>query len=234
MTQAHRDAKRLRSTVIGVGAALLIGLAMGTFLIVRSNNGRTFVQPDDGRTATSAPCVKGTPASKGAAAQEMIRYPWRDLDYAVEFTGPRRGVLGLTYIGRGLIRIYVRPCQSIESVATVFAHEVGHAVDDRHMTPAERGEYLAVRGISGAWFGCNGCTDYATPAGDFAEVFALGHGPAGPFRSLMRVDGGRKRQPSPEELAELERFFDPNDATTTTVATTTTASPGIVITLVPQ
>ena len=34
---------------------------------------------------------------------------------------------------------------------------------------------MELRGIDPgtAWFGCNRCSDYNTPAGDFAETFAL-------------------------------------------------------------
>lgn len=175
------------------------------------------------RPATSAGCDRRSPAVRGGAALGLIRYPVADLDYRIAFLGPRKGVLGTTFTGANRIEVYVRPCQTVAAVASILGHEVGHAIDDRLMTPARRGEYLAVRGISGEWFGCNRCTDYRTPAGDYAEVAATLFAPAGPWRSLMAS------RPTGAALATLRPFFvaapPPPPQPVPLVTTTTTTLP---------
>ncbi|GAC1607417.1 MAG: hypothetical protein NVS3B26_00660 [Mycobacteriales bacterium] len=94
----------------------------------------------------------------------------------VSFLGPRAGYLGLTYPAAHHVDVFVRGCDS-ESTALlrhVVSHEMGHAYDAAHMTPALRAAYLAMRGIPAGtpWFGCSYCTDFATPAGDFAETYS--------------------------------------------------------------
>ena len=94
----------------------------------------------------------------------------------VSFKPARAGYLGLTYPARGHVDLFVRSC-SAEPTALlrhVMAHEMGHAHDAKSMTAAERSAYKAMRGIpaSTPWFGCSYCSDFATPAGDFAEAYA--------------------------------------------------------------
>jgi hypothetical protein len=60
-------------------------------------------------------------------------------------------------------------------VAYDIAHEIGHVIDLTFNTAQSRREWMELRGIdpSTPWFGCNRCSDYNTPSGDFAETFAL-------------------------------------------------------------
>ena len=51
------------------------------------------------------------------------------------------------------------------------------------------------------WFGCDECSDYATPAGDFAEVFEYWLLGPGDFRSQMGPP------PSSEQLELLSHLF---------------------------
>jgi hypothetical protein len=52
------------------------------------------------------------------------------------------------------------------------------------------------------WYGCSRCADFATPAGDFAEVYAQWATGASSNRSQLSGDPGRA------ELAGLaSRFF---------------------------
>jgi hypothetical protein len=86
----------------------------------------------------------------------------------------------------------------------VLAHEIGHLVDTAGMTAALRTVWLRLRGISPGtpWFGCSECSDFATPAGDFAEVYVRWQRSAADIRSQLGS------VPDPAELAELaERFF---------------------------
>lgn len=223
--RAHRDSQHLQWVVLGAATVIVLVLIVLITVLVSDKEAAIYTQDDTGMAANTT-CAKGTPQQKGTQAQELVTYPWRDLNYTVSFLGPRKGILALTHTGRKTIEVYVRGCQSVTSVAGVFAHEVGHALDDRLMTPDERGEYLAVRGISGEWFGCNRCTDFATPAGDFAEVFSFIHAPPHEFRSKMAGP------PSPERVVTLQRFYQPDSpgvvsgssAVTTAITTTTTRS----------
>jgi hypothetical protein len=66
-----------------------------------------------------------------------------------------------------------------------------------------RAAYQAARGIpaSTPWYGCSGCTDFATPAGDFAEVYAQWVRGSADNRSELAGD------PGPAELAALAAQF---------------------------
>jgi hypothetical protein len=72
-------------------------------------------------------------------------------------------------------------------LAHTIAHELGHVLDFTQGNPAKHASYLTLRGINPLtpWFGCSGCTDYRTPAGDWAEVFAYWLAGPGDFRSQM-------------------------------------------------
>ena len=159
--------------------------------------------PQQASVAEAATCVRGTPAQKGQAAISMLAYPWQDLGYSVEFRPGRSGVLGLTYPDQRRIEVYVRDCQSVESVASVFGHEVGHAVDDTFNDGARREEWQLIRGFRADWYACSGCSDYVSGSGDFAEVFSFLKSASGRFRSAVAGP------PSPEQAVLLERFFYP-------------------------
>ena len=135
-----------------------------------------------------------------------LSYPWQKLGYSVTFLPARRGVLGATYLEDRRIEIYVRPDQTPLQLAHVIGHELGHAVDATYGTPERRKEWMRLRGIDPTleWWGCLGCRDYATPAGDFAEVFALWlAGPGSGFNG--RLVG----PPLQEDMHLLTRFFWP-------------------------
>lgn len=153
--------------------------------------------------ARAAACERGTPGEKGEAAVSRLSYPWRDLGYSVEFHPGRTGYLGAAYTGERRIEIYVRDCQTVDSVANVFGHEVGHAVDDVHNDAARRVEWERLRGFVAPWYPCDLCSDYRSGAGDFAEVFAYLKAPRDRFRSQLAGP------PSAAQASELERFFHP-------------------------
>lgn len=153
--------------------------------------------------ARAAACERGTPAEKGEAAVSRLSYPWRDLGYSVEFHPGRTGYLGAAYTGERRIEIYVRDCQTVDSVANVFGHEVGHAVDDVYNDAARRAEWERMRGFEAPWYPCDLCSDYRSGAGDFAEVFAYLKAPRDRFRSQLAGP------PSAAQASELERFFHP-------------------------
>jgi len=125
--------------------------------------------------------------------------------FSVTFAAGREGYLGLTNLPQRRIEVFVRSCdaESDELLGHVMAHELGHGYDTTHLTAAVRAAYQAARGIAAStpWYGCSGCTDFATPAGDFAEVYA--QWARGATSNLSRLGGA----PGPAELEALARTF---------------------------
>lgn len=133
---------------------------------------------------------------RGAAALASLRRPADAQSFRVEFLPGRSDLLGLAYLQERRVEIFVRSCAELSDglLRHALAHEIGHLVDATRMTADNRTEWLNARGIPAGttWLGCNGCRDFATPAGDFAEVYAqwqrgatdnlseLGTAPAGP------------------------------------------------------
>lgn len=180
----------------------------------------------------------GTVEQRGAAALALIDYPWQRTGYSVAFGGPNEGLMGLTEGGRKLITIYVRPGQSARSIAWVLAHEIGHAVDFTMTTDAERAAYRRIRGLDDRpWYPtCRGCSDYTSPAGDWAETFAAWLLGDGPFASQV---GSR---PTAAQLNALTPLFaadaaavappttrPPAATTTTRVAALPAAKPTVTV-----
>ena len=123
----------------------------------------------------------------GQAAMSRIDYPISELGWTVHFLPGRSGYLGLAIGEDRRIEIYVRSSHGVEDVAHTLAHELGHAVDITYGSGYRRSEYRRMRGLNydGKWFGCDGCSDYATPAGDFAEVFEYWLLGGGNFGALL-------------------------------------------------
>ena len=143
---------------------------------------------------------------RGQAALESLRGGAARTGFRVEFAPARRGYMGLTHLDERRIQVFVRACgtQSDELLRHVMAHELGHAYDTTHMTDALRRAWMAARGMPAGtdWYGCSGCTDFATPAGDFAEVYAQWARGVSTNRSELAGDV------APGQLAELAaRFF---------------------------
>ena len=113
---------------------------------------------------------------RGQAALERLRRPADARAVEVRFLPARSDVLGLAHLKEGRLELFVRSCerQSDALVLHVLAHELGHLRDVSRLDDDQRAQWKAARGIPAEtpWFGCDGCTDFATPAGDFAEVYA--------------------------------------------------------------
>jgi hypothetical protein len=143
---------------------------------------------------------------RGRAALAALGFPTERLGYAIVFRPSRGGLLGLADEGTRTITVYVRHGQSERSLRVTIAHEIGHVVDYLTRTDAKHRAYLQARGLrtDTPWYPCNGCSDYASPAGDFAEVFALWLAGPGDFRSRMAGP------PTRSQLHDLGlRFFQP-------------------------
>jgi hypothetical protein len=177
--------------------------------------GPIIVAPDPNTSSTfapppppGAPLVRSTPPSAppppiGDAALSQISYPWQQLGYQIVFLGPRPDLMGQTIFDQHRIEIYLREGESKLMVAHVIAHEIGHAADVAYNTPERRQEWLHLRGASTSesWFGCDGCDDFSSPAGDYAETFSFWQvGPNADFSQLAP-------QPSPSQLQQLIPLF---------------------------
>lgn len=119
---------------------------------------------------------EGWQQRRGQAAAAQLRYVAATRTLPVEFRAARAGVLGMADLHAGSVDVYVKTCatQSDELLRHVIAHELGHVLDELTMTEERRAAWLAARGIPAGtpWYGCSACEDFATPAGDFAEVYA--------------------------------------------------------------
>jgi hypothetical protein len=109
------------------------------------------------------------------AALALIQFPWQQLNYEIVFMAPRQGYRAMTFPAKHRIEIYARPADSPLLLAYDIAHELAHAIDLSFNTQETRQKWMKLRGINPAtpWFGCDACSDFRTPSGDFAETFAF-------------------------------------------------------------
>ena len=160
------------------------------------------------KPAAAAPSLcsgDGWQQRRGQAALASLKGGAERTGFRVEFKPARKGYLGLTHLKERRIEMFVRACgtQSDELLRHVMAHELGHAYDTTRNNDAVRRAWMAARGIpaSTPWYGCSGCTDFATPAGDFAEVYAQWARGSSTNRSELAGDV------PPAQLAALARQF---------------------------
>jgi hypothetical protein len=134
------------------------------------------------RSATAASYL-----TRGRRIYSSFHYDLGRLGFRVVFKPASQGLLGLTDSRARTITIYVRSTESDVVLAHSIGHEMGHALDFSRGSSAKSQLYLTIRHLSPSldWFGCNSCSDYATPAGDWAEVFAQWLAGPGDFRSQL-------------------------------------------------
>jgi hypothetical protein len=141
--------------------------------------------------------------SQQQEALSMIAFPWQQLKYDIVFMPPRPGFRAMTFPKAHKIEVYARPLDEPGLVAYDIAHEIGHAIDMTFNTKETRKKWMVLRGIDPAtpWFGCSRCSDYNTPAGDFAETFAF------LMFGAERFAGRIAPPPTPEQIPLLTPFF---------------------------
>ena len=137
------------------------------------------------------------------SALDLIAIPWQGLGYEIVFMPPRSGFRAMTLPGLHRIEVYARPQDDLALLAYDIAHEIGHAIDLRYNTAETRRQWMQMRGIDPAttWFGCDRCSDYNTPAGDFAETFAL------LLRGPKYFRGRIAARPTNDQIPTLTHFF---------------------------
>jgi hypothetical protein len=141
--------------------------------------------------------------TRNQKALAMINFPWQELKYDLVFLPARPGLRALLVSKDRRIEVYARPEDNARLVAYDIAHELGHAIDLVYNTAERREKWRTMRGIDSSvpWFGCNRCSDFNTPAGDFAETFALIL--LGPGQFAGRI----ARPPLSEHVPFLTSFF---------------------------
>jgi hypothetical protein len=143
------------------------------------------------------------PAPRPESVLEMLPIQWQKLGYEIVFMPPRIGFRAMTFPAQHRIEVYARPQDNLDLQAYDIAHELGHAIDVTYNTAETRKQWMESRRIdpSTPWFGCDRCTDYSTPAGDFAETFAM-------FLCGPKYFRGRiAARPTSEEMTILSQFF---------------------------
>ena len=161
------------------------------------------------RTSFRAAPVRRTPGVFGqeqaaAVGREAFARVNKSLPtgWRIVFEVYRGSWQGLADTGTRQVTIWVRPTDTAARLQVTVAHEMGHVLDYTTLTDRDRARYLAMRGRSDCrdpWYPRNGTSDYASPAGDFAEVYALWRGGRGDFRSTFA--------PQPSDLGPFVRFF---------------------------
>ena len=152
----------------------------------------------------TVPLGAETLAARGEAALALIPFSWQQLHYEIVFLPPQRGVRAMIFTDKHRIEVYERPQDDARRIAYDIAHELGHALDMTFNTPESRRRWLGLRGIDATtpWFGCNRCTDFNTPAGDFAETFALLLLGPGHFDARIAPP------PADDQMVSLRSFFE--------------------------
>lgn len=163
------------------------------------------VAPQPARTTVAQAASTETYLQRATRIYQSFHYDVSALGYRMVFKPSVHGLLGLTDGNARTVTVYVRSSESDLVLAHSIAHEMGHALDFYRGSEAKHQLYLSIRGISSGkdWYGCNNCTDYATPAGDWAEVFAQWLAGPGDFRSQM---AGVPSKAQLDRLGELFRL----------------------------
>jgi hypothetical protein len=156
-------------------------------------------------STTASPDTRTYEQAVGAQSLRLTAFDLNRLPgWTVVFLPGRVGYRGRTLAGPKRIEIYVRQGDTAQLVAYDLGHELGHAVDVTYSTPARRSSYRSIRGIQAdtRWFGCADCTDFATPAGDFAETFGfMVTGPGFNWRSALG------RPPTNDQIAAVTALY---------------------------
>jgi hypothetical protein len=166
-----------------VGAAALVAVIASAALALGARHGQAGASgPPGGPPAGSA----DERDALLRRALSLVSLPHGQLGYRLVAAPPRAGVRAQIDRASRTITVFVSTSDALHRIAHDVAHELGHAYDDRRMTPALRREYLRRRGAPGAaWWPGARLSDLRTGAGDFAEVFALCHAPSPEFRSRL-------------------------------------------------
>lgn len=140
------------------------------------------------------------------AAIAQIDFDWSERlrGWSVEFLPGDSAVAGFTWTSQRRIEVFVRPGDDAASLARVFAHEIGHAIDVSYNRPQDRAAWLDIRGLDAStpWWPESRSADFHTGAGDFAESVAYWLLGPGDFRSELGSE------PTAPQLALLRELIE--------------------------
>jgi len=121
------------------------------------------------------------------SARALVSADPAALGYRLELAALRPGLRAQTDTRTRTITLFIAHDDVPHRVAHDLAHEIGHAVDHERLSATARRAFLRRRGIHAtvAWWPRDGRSDYATGAGDFAEVYALCHASSPEFRGRL-------------------------------------------------
>ena len=92
--------------------------------------------------------------------------------WTLSFEASNGAQRGVTYPHDKHIVVSIRSNDTATDVASILAHEMGHAFDVTHLEPSERDQWLEVREIGPQWWVDAYLSDFEAGQGDFAEAFA--------------------------------------------------------------
>jgi hypothetical protein len=159
-------------------------------LIGAAGSALAFAAPGGGGQAPARLPVADAAAARGVVsrAQGLVNVTPAQVGYRLRVAGPLEGLRGRIDTAARTITLFVAPTAAPHRIAHDLAHEIGHAFDTGRLSATERAAYLRARGVAGAtWWPGGEASDYATGAGDFAEVFALCHAASPDYRSRLAV-----------------------------------------------
>ena len=166
-------AKSVSKLKMVMAAGLLVGVtALGTLVLVGLPGQDE--APAEVLGAQQSLVDTGFVADIGAAAEASVEYDFRSAlsGWQIGFADDHPDFLGVTLSEAKSITVHVEPDATVDEVAAVLMHEVGHAIDLERLTDAERAEWIRMRNMPATWWPGNGLSDFAVGAGDFAEAVA--------------------------------------------------------------
>lgn len=167
----------MNRVVVGMGltVAVIVGATVGAMALVRASSSAG-VDPITDQAERDA---------VGAKALALVGFDAGRVGYAIRFAPGKAGIRAQADRSAKEVRVFLRHGDTPNVIAHDIAHELGHAYDQTRMSDADRAAYLQRRGVPAAAWMTSDASDYATGAGDFAEVFALCHAASPDFRSEL-------------------------------------------------
>jgi len=152
--ESVQRAKSVSKATMIAAAGVLVGVtAIGTLVLVGSSSGGSPTEVLGTQQTITSSFATGI----GAQAESTIDYDFRSAlsDWQIGFADDHPDFLGVTLSEEKVITVHVQPGASVETIAAVLMHEVGHA---------------EMRDMPATWWPGNGLSDFAVGAGDFAEA----------------------------------------------------------------
>jgi hypothetical protein len=168
-------------TARGLLALLLVASAVVAFAATGPGGG-------DGERAPAHMSAADAATARAVVtrARALVNVTPAQVGYRLRVAGPAEGLRGRIDTTARTITLFVAPTAAPHRIAHDLAHEIGHAFDTGRLSARQRAAYLRARGAGGAaWWPGATASDYATGAGDFAEVFALCHAASPDYRSRL-------------------------------------------------